>query len=79
MNALLMLPVRVGGKTCGLVELYEMRHRRFTDDDVAVASFLVAQAERRLEAVGDSEEARRRPAVYELPDSGSSRRGPRVR
>jgi diguanylate cyclase (GGDEF)-like protein len=80
MNALLMLPVRVGGKTCGLVELYEMRHRRFTDEDVAIARFLVAQAERRLEAVGDSEDARRRPAVYELPDGGSSRpRGPRVR
>jgi diguanylate cyclase (GGDEF)-like protein len=80
MNALLMLPVSVGGKTCGLVELYEMRHRRFTDEDVAVAKFLVAQAERRLEAVGDSEDPRRRPAVYELPDGGPSRpRGPRVR
>ena len=80
MNALLMLPVRVGGKTCGLVELYEMRHRRFTDEDVAVAQFLVAQAERRLEAVGDPEDARRRPAVYELPGGEPPRpRGPRVR
>ena len=61
MNALLMLPIRVRGKAWGLVELYEMRHRRFGDEDVAVAQFLVAQAERRLEAVGDSDERRRRP------------------
>ena len=80
MNALLMLPVRVGGKSCGLVELYEMRHRRFTEDDVAVATFLVAQAERRLELVGDAEDARRHRAVYELPGEEPPRpRGPRVR
>jgi diguanylate cyclase (GGDEF)-like protein len=80
MNALLMLPVRLRGKAWGLVELYEMRHRRFGEEDVAVAQFLVAQAERRLEAIGDSDERRRRPAVYELPGGPSSRpRTPRVR
>ena len=80
MNALLMLPIRVRGNAWGLVELYEMRHRRFGDEDVAVAQFLVAQAERRLEVVGDSDDRRSRPAVYELPEDGSSRpRGPRVR
>ena len=80
MNALLMLPVRVGGEACGLVELYEMRHRRFTDEDVAVAMFLVAQAERRLEVVGDAEDVRRRPAVYEFPGGEPPKpRGPRVR
>ena len=80
MNALLMLPVRVRGETWGLIELYEMRHRRFGDEDVAVAQFLVAQAERRLEVVGDSDERLSRPAVYELPDGDSSRpRAPRVR
>ncbi len=80
MNALLMLPIRVRGHAWGLVELYEMRHRRFGDEDVAVAQFLVAQAERRLEAFGDSDDRRCRPAVYELPEDGSSRpRGPRVR
>jgi GAF domain-containing protein len=80
MNALLMLPVRLRGKAWGLIELYEMRHRRFSDEDVAVAQFLVAQAERRLEAIGDSGERRRRPAVYELPTDPSSRpRTPRVR
>jgi diguanylate cyclase (GGDEF)-like protein len=80
MSALLMLPVHVSGKTWGLIELYEMRHRRFGDEDIAVAQFLVAQAERRLEAVDDSDERLRRPAVYELPDGEPSRpRTPRVR
>ncbi len=53
MNALLMLPIRVSGRSWGLVELYEMRLRRFGEDDIAVAQFLVAQAERRLETVAD--------------------------
>ena len=80
MNALLMLPVRVRGKAWGLIELYEMRHRRFSEEDVAVGQFLVSQAERRLEIVGDTEGRHRRPAVYELPGDESSRpRPPRVR
>ena len=80
MNALLMLPIRVRGRAWGLIELYEMRHRCFSEEDVAVARFLVAQAERRLEVVGDTGERMRRPAVYELPADESSRpRTPRVR
>jgi diguanylate cyclase (GGDEF)-like protein len=79
MNALLMLPLRVGNRPWGLVELYEMRLRRFTDDDVAIAQFLVSQAERRLAAVGPSIRPRRRPPVYELPPDGESRRGPSTR
>jgi diguanylate cyclase (GGDEF)-like protein len=80
MNALLMLPVRVRGRAWGLIELYEMRHRCFNEDDVAVARFLVAQAERRLEVVEDTGERASRPAVYELPADESSRpRTPRVR
>jgi diguanylate cyclase (GGDEF)-like protein len=80
MNALLMLPVHVRGTAWGLIELYEMRHRRFTEDDVAVARFLVAQAERRLETAADTGEPRRRPGIYELPGDESPRpRGPRVR
>jgi diguanylate cyclase (GGDEF)-like protein len=80
MNALLMLPVQVRGKAWGLVELYEMRLRRFNDEDVAVAQFLVTQAERRLEIAGDTDDLRRRPAVYELPDDEDSRpRTPRTR
>jgi diguanylate cyclase (GGDEF)-like protein len=79
MNALLMLPLRVGGAPWGLVELYEMRLRRFTDDDVAIAQFLVSQAERRLAAVGPTARSRPRPPVYELPPGGGERRGPRTR
>ena len=81
MNALLMLPMRVRGRAWGLVELYEMRLRRFNEEDIAVAEFLVAQAERRLEIVGDTDDGRSRPAVYELPgdDEGSRSRTPRTR
>ena len=55
MNALLMLPLQVRGRGWGLVELYEMRLRRFGEDDIAVAQFLVAQAERRLEVVAKAD------------------------
>jgi diguanylate cyclase (GGDEF)-like protein len=81
MSALLMLPIAVAGTSWGLVELYEMRHRRFGDDDVAVAEFIVAQAARRLEAVSATDDPqRRRPPVYELPPGESSApRGPRTR
>jgi diguanylate cyclase (GGDEF)-like protein len=67
MNALLMLPLRVDDRPWGLVELYEMRLRRFTDDDVAIAQFLAAQAERRLEAVGSSNALPPHAPVYRLP------------
>ena len=79
MNALLMLPIRVGGRVWGLIELYEMRLRRFAEDDVAVAQFLVSQAERRLETVADANDPRRRPRVYELPPGSDSPRTPRTR
>ncbi len=67
MNALLMLPLRVRGETWGLVELYEMRLRRFNEDDLSLAQFLVTQAERRLEEIAPSAGKRERPPVYELP------------
>jgi GAF domain-containing protein len=80
MNALLMLPLRVRGKAWGLIELYEMRLRRFGDEDIAVAQFLAAQAERRLEEVADLDDPRRRPAVYRLPgDEPASGPRPRAR
>jgi diguanylate cyclase (GGDEF)-like protein len=78
MNALMMLPIVVGGRPWGLIELYEMRLRRFGDDDVAVAQFLVAQAQRRLESVAAADESRKRPRVYELPE-GSAPPRPRTR
>jgi diguanylate cyclase (GGDEF)-like protein len=78
MNALLMLPLHVAGRPWGLIELYEMRLRAFSDDDIAVAEFLAVQAERRLEVVGGLDEPHRRPRVYELPANDTSRT-PRTR
>jgi diguanylate cyclase (GGDEF)-like protein len=80
MNALLMLPLRVGGRSWGLVELYEMRLRRFGADDIAVAQFLATQAERRFEMVEQAERKKPRPRVYELPaDSPPRPSRPRTR
>jgi diguanylate cyclase (GGDEF)-like protein len=79
MNALLMLPIRVSGRAWGLIELYEMRLRRFGADDVAVAQFLVAQAERRLEHVTDADERTQHPRVYELPPDAGKPPRPRTR
>ena len=79
MNALLMLPIRVGGRSWGLVELYEMRLRRFGADDIAVAQFLVAQAERRFETVEQAEREKPRPRVYELPEDSPRPSRPRTR
>lgn len=79
MNALLMLPLRVRGRPWGLVELYEMRLRRFTEDDVAVALFLVEQAERRLAAIGVEDAPPCRLPVYELPSPGPGSSGPGAR
>jgi diguanylate cyclase (GGDEF)-like protein len=79
MNALLMLPLRVHGRSWGLVELYEMRLRRFGADDIAVAQFLVAQAERRLETVEQAELETPRPRVYELPADSPKPSRPRTR
>jgi diguanylate cyclase (GGDEF)-like protein len=73
MNAVLILPLSVAGRPWGLVELYEMRLRTFTDDDIAVAEFLTMHAERRLEAVDVVDEPRSRPRVYELPGDDSPR------
>jgi diguanylate cyclase (GGDEF)-like protein len=79
MNALLMLPLRVGGQPWGLVELYDMRLRLFNEDDVAIAQFLTAQAERRLEVVASTEVLRERPPIYELPPDDEPPRIPRTR
>jgi diguanylate cyclase (GGDEF)-like protein len=78
MNAVLLLPLHVAGKPWGLVELYEMRLRRFTDDDLVVARFLVAQAERRLAALGAETAPFGSQPVYELPPEDLPR-GPRTR
>ncbi len=74
MNALLMVPIVVGGRPWGLVELYEMRLRAFEDDEVAVARFLVHQAERRIEAAADEWDSPRASRIYELPSDARARR-----
>jgi GAF domain-containing protein len=79
MNALLMLPLNVRGRPWGLVEVYDMRLRRFTEDDVAVAQFLVVQAERRLAAVRSTDAPGHRPPVYELPPGTEPSGPPRTR
>ena len=73
MNAVLMLPLVVGGEPWGLVELYEMRLRTFGEDEIAVAQVLTHQAERRLEAVGDAQDPPRDRQVYELPRDARGR------
>jgi hypothetical protein len=77
MNAVLILPLQVAGEPWGLVELYEMRLRRFSDDAIAVARFLTGQAERRLAEIGAGELPSRQPPVYELPSDAERR--PRTR
>jgi len=60
MNAVLLVPLVVHGRPWGLVEIYDMRLRRFTPDEESVAWFLVGQAARRIEALGETSPARRR-------------------
>jgi diguanylate cyclase (GGDEF)-like protein len=79
MNALLMLSLRVDGRPWGLVELYEMRLRRFSEDEILAARLLTAHAERRLEAIGAVVDVARRAPVYELPRADDPPRGPRTR
>jgi diguanylate cyclase (GGDEF)-like protein len=79
MNALLMLALRVEGEPWGLVELYEMRLRRFTEDEIAIARFLTTHAERRLAVVGTRAPLRQWPRVYELPPEARAPRGRRTR
>ncbi len=74
MSAVLILPLRVEGVAWGLLELYEARLRRFSDDAIAVARFLAGQAERRLAEIGAGELPVRQPPVYELPSDDDERR-----
>ena len=60
MNAVLLVPLIVSDRPWGLVEIYDMRLRRFTHDEEAVACFLVREAGRRLEELGVSTPLRRR-------------------
>ena len=70
MNCCLLMALRVGDVSWGLVEVYDMRMRRFEPDAQAAAEFLVRQAGRRLEALGDPTPRRkRRGPLFRVPSS----------
>jgi diguanylate cyclase (GGDEF)-like protein len=67
MNCALLLPLVVHGRSWGLVEIYDMRLRRFSREDEAVAWFLVGQAGRRIESLGEVSGSKRRLPLFRLP------------
>ena len=69
MNCALLLPIVVDGKTWGLAELYDVRLRRFSREQQAIAEFLVGVAARRIEALGSRSSGRRVLPIYRPPDS----------
>lgn len=70
MNCALLVPIVVDRRPWGLIELYDMRLRRYSREQQAVAEFLVGMAARRIEALGDAARADKRLPLYRLPDSG---------
>lgn len=67
MNCCLLLPLPVRGRPWGLVEAYDMRLRRFTNDELAAADFIVRQAGRRIEALGDVAVQKRKLPLFRVP------------
>lgn len=67
MNSALLVPIVVHDQAWGLVEIYDMRLRRYEDDEQALASFLVGQAARRIEALGAGSGSRRLLPVFRMP------------
>ena len=67
MNSCLLVPLVVAGRSWGLVEVYDMRMRRFTPDDEVLAMFLSGQAGRRIEALGEARPLRSRLPLFRLP------------
>jgi diguanylate cyclase (GGDEF)-like protein len=60
MNAAMLVPLIVQEETWGLVEIYDMRMRRFTVEEESVAQFLVAQAGGRIQVLDAAPSSRRR-------------------
>jgi HD-GYP domain-containing protein (c-di-GMP phosphodiesterase class II) len=58
-QAVLMLPVSVAGRTWGLVEIYDAAPRRFSPSDARLAEFLVGHAEKMLEQFENGESVQR--------------------
>ncbi len=69
MNCVMLLPLVVNDKAWGLVEIYDMRLRRFTTEDEAVGWFLVGQAGRRIESFRGVGSFRRRLPLFRMPAS----------
>ncbi len=70
MNCCLLVPLVVDGESWGLVEVYDMRLRRFADDAAAAIEFLTALTAFRLEELGAVEQPRRRLPLFRLPATG---------
>jgi hypothetical protein len=70
MNCCLLVPLVVEGRSWGLLELYDMRLRRFGEDVAAAVDFLAAAATSRMEALGVAEQPRRRLPLFRLPAAG---------
>ena len=69
MSCALLMPLVVDGRAWGLVELYDMRLRRYTREQQAIGEFLVGVAAHRLEALGDDLTGPGRLPLYRVPDS----------
>jgi transcriptional regulator with GAF, ATPase, and Fis domain len=67
MNCALLLPLVVHGRSWGLVEVYDMRLRRYSREDEAVASFLVGQAGLRIASLGELSGTKRRLPLFRVP------------
>jgi diguanylate cyclase (GGDEF)-like protein len=68
MSCALLMPLVVHGRAWGLVELYDMRLRRYTPEQESVAEFLVGVAGNRIEALGDDGENPAGRTLYRVPD-----------
>ena len=66
MNCCMLLSLPVDGRAWGLVEVYDMRLRRFGREEQAIAEFLVAMAARRSNNRRHGG-ARRRLPLFRLP------------
>ncbi len=67
MNCALLLPLVVHGRSWGLVEVYDMRLRRYSREDEAVAGFLVGQAGLRIASLGETSGSKRRLPLFRVP------------
>ena len=67
MSCALLMPLVVGAQAWGLVELYDMRLRRYTLEQQSVAEFLVGVAGNRIEALGDDGDSPDGRTLYRVP------------